>query len=197
MNAIGSQVLSIIELSTVFYECSNLLNERPIGMQTQDISDGSYLCPNDMLLGRATSRISSGPFDYDSTFKKRHLLVQSIVNAFWIKWNRFYFPSLVVRQKWHVDKRNVLVGDIVLLQDSNAVRGHWKLARVSQAHPSSDGKVRSVEVEYKNCENLKKFDLPTSFVKVTRPIQKIVLLLPVDEETSLIGGGNVSHEITN
>ena len=197
MNAIGSQVLSIIELSTVFYECSNLLNERPIGMQTQDISDGSYLCPNDMLLGRATSRISSGPFDYDSTFKRRHLLVQSIVNAFWIKWNRFYFPSLVVRQKWHVEKRNVLVGDIVLLQDSNAVRGHWKLARVSQAHPSSDGKVRSVEVEYKNCENLKKFDLPTSFVKVTRPIQKIVLLLPVDEETSLIGGGNVSHEITN
>ena len=59
-NSIGSQILSIIELLTVFYECSNLLFEQPIGMKTQDISEGSYLCPNDILLGKARARISFG-----------------------------------------------------------------------------------------------------------------------------------------
>ena len=59
------------------------------------------------------------------------------------------FLSLPVRQKWHVDKRNMIVGDIVI-QDSNQIRGKWKLARVSKIFPSDDGRVRRVEIEFKN-----------------------------------------------
>ena len=191
-NSIGSQVLSIMELLTVFYECSNLLCERPIGMKTQDISDGNYLCPNDLLLGRATSRISSGPFEYDSSLRKRYLFLQNIVDAFWIKLNRFYFPTLLVRQKWHFDHRNLCVGDIVLMQESNAVRGRWKLARVCDVYPSSDGKVRKVELEYKNCANKIGLDLPANFVNVQRPVQKLVLLMAKEEATDTSCGENVS-----
>ncbi len=36
----------------------------------------------------------------------------------------------IIRQKWHVDKRNVCVGDVVMIQDSNSVRGQWKVGRV-------------------------------------------------------------------
>ena len=191
-NSIGSQVLSIMELLTVFYECSNLLCERPIEMKSQDISDGNYLCPNDMLLGRATSRISSGPFEYDTSLRRRYLFLQSLVSAFWTKWNRFYFPTLLVRQKWHVDYRNLCIGDIVLMQDSNAIRGNWKLARVCNVYPSADGKVRKVEVEYKNCANKMGLDLPATFVKVQRPVQRLVLLLPKEEDADTSCGGNVS-----
>ena len=49
-NAIGNQVLTMVELLTVFYECANLINERPIGKTNLDLSDGEYLCPNDILL---------------------------------------------------------------------------------------------------------------------------------------------------
>ena len=38
-NAIGSQILMLYELMTVFYEVSNLVKEKPIGRQAKD--DGS------------------------------------------------------------------------------------------------------------------------------------------------------------
>ena len=41
-------------------------------------------------------------------------------------------------------------GDIVLIQDSNLIRGQWKLGKVSNIYPGTDGKVRKVDVQYKN-----------------------------------------------
>ena len=174
-NAIGEQILTFSELLTVVYECAELGNERPIGKMNLDINDGSYLCPNDLLLGRATARIPGGPFDGASSLVKRYMFVQQIVDAFWVKWTRFYFPSLIVRQKWHVDRRNLCVGDIVLIQDSNTVRGRWKMGRICNVYPGSDGKVRNVEVEYK-CNPDSKV-----FIKINRPVQRLVLLLPCDD----------------
>ena len=37
-------------------------------------------------------------------------------------------------------------GDIVLIQDSNQVRGNWKLGQVSKVKPGDDGKVRNVVI---------------------------------------------------
>ena len=53
--AIGSQVLKFSELLTVMYESANLISERPIGKMNLDVADGAYLCPNDLILGRASS----------------------------------------------------------------------------------------------------------------------------------------------
>ena len=81
-----------------------------------------------------------------------------------------------MRQKWHVSKRNVKVGDVVLLQDSNQVRGKWKLGRIVEAEPGlRDGFVRNVVVEYKN-DDSKKFE------RVSRAVQKLVVIVPMDED---------------
>ena len=176
LNAISTQVLTFSELLTVMYETANLICERPIGKTNLDISDGSYLCPNDLILGRATSRTASGPFSNSKCPKRRYDFLQQIVEAFWIKWTRFYFPSLIIRQKWHVEHRNLRENDIVLIQDSNAVRGHWKMGKVVKTYPSNDGKVRKVDVQYK---------INNAWVTIDRPVQKLVLLLPVnDNETA-------------
>ena len=37
--------------------------------------------------------------------------------------NRGYFPSLMIIPKWHHNKRNIAVGDVVVIQDSNAISG--------------------------------------------------------------------------
>ena len=60
--AIGSQVLTPFELYTVFLEVANLVNQRPIGRIPNDPDDGGYICPNDILLGRASSEVPQGPF---------------------------------------------------------------------------------------------------------------------------------------
>lgn len=105
--AIGEQNLTPFELHTVFMKVSNLMNQRPIGGAPNDPDDGSYLCPNDMLLGRASSRVSQGPFRETKNPKHRVEFVQKIVDSFWKRWTRDTFPSLVPRRKWDAQKRNV------------------------------------------------------------------------------------------
>ena len=61
--AIGDQVLTPFELYTCLLEVANLMmNQRPIGKIPDDPDDISYLCPNGMLLGRASSEVPQGPF---------------------------------------------------------------------------------------------------------------------------------------
>ena len=57
--AIGDTVLTPFELYTCL---ANLVNQRLIGRIPNDPDDGAYLCPNDILLGRATSTVPQGPF---------------------------------------------------------------------------------------------------------------------------------------
>ena len=111
MKSIGEQVLSLNEMNTLLAETTQLINERPIGLKPNEKVDTSYLSPNSHLLGRNSDRICSGPFGPQelvwsdpSSFKNRFLLVQAIIDQFWVNWTKLYFPALVIRQKWHVEK---------------------------------------------------------------------------------------------
>nr|XP_027223966.1 uncharacterized protein LOC113816133 [Penaeus vannamei] len=62
--SIGNKVLSYADLQTVMFEIANLINQRPIGIKPgSDLDLGSYLCPNDLLLGRASPIVPSGVFE--------------------------------------------------------------------------------------------------------------------------------------
>lgn len=173
--AVGEQVLSFPELQCVLFEACNIVNERPIGVLSKDINDGKYLCPNNILLGRATSRVPAGPFSEDFNPRQRFQFVQGLVDAFWKIWLRDYFPSLLIRPKWHVQKRSMRIGDVVLIRDLNAVRGSWQMGQVAKVHPSTDQIIRHVDVRYK---------LPTNkcFKIVKRAVQSLVVLLPAEED---------------
>ena len=145
--------MNLNELFTLGKEVANLVNERPIGLKPTSQSDPAFLSPNSLLLGRCSDRVNSGPFqekaDFDidpHTDRNRFLLVQKITQQFWRVWTNKYFPTLLRRPKWHHEKRNVGVGDICLLKDSNAVRGEWRLCRIKKTMPDSDKRVRNVVV---------------------------------------------------
>lgn len=147
LRAVGDSVRKFSELQTIMHEVANLLNNRPIGMKPRyDIELGVYLCLNDLLLGHNNLCVPDGLFTSDEDPRRRLDFINSIVSSFWKRWQRDYFPTLLIRQKWHVEKRNVRVGDIVLVQDPNSVRGKWKLAQVSKVEESRDGMVREVEL---------------------------------------------------
>ena len=173
--AIGCQILTFSQALTVFYECSELINERPIGQHPTDTEDGAYLCPTDILLGRSTNSVPQGPFETVRN-SKTFYFIQQIVDSFWKKWTRDFFPSLVIESKWHVAKRDVSVGDVVLIQDNNMVRGKWKLGRVSRILQSKYGKVRKVEVKYKNRSD-KEHSVP--FITVDRAVHNLVVIVPI------------------
>ena len=120
---IGEQKLSYNELQTFLYETANLLNERPIGKILTTPEDGSYLCPNDLLLGRTFAKAPNRDFSTKSYLKRRVCFVQEITNIFWKKWTTFYFASLIVRKKWHHEERTVALHDIVIIYQKDLPRG--------------------------------------------------------------------------
>ncbi len=86
------------------------------------------------------------------------------------------FPSLLKQQKWYKYKRDAKVGDIVLRKDETAAGQTYKYARIAKVHNGSDGKVRVADIEYKVPEESK-------FWSTTRPIHKLVLVVPEEEQT--------------
>lgn len=181
--SIGDKVLQFGELQTVFFEVANLINERPIGVKPGcDINLGTYLSPNDLLLGRTSNKAPPGMYNTDASLVKCFKYVEEVINCFWKKWTRDFFPTLIVRTKWHVEKRNVQPGDVVLVKDSNAVRGKWKLAQVLTAVPGPDNRVRNVTLRYKVTKSGAKYDGQQDVV-VCRSVHNIVVLLPVEEQS--------------
>ena len=165
--AIGEQVLTPFELYTCLLEVANLVNQRPIGRIPNDPDDGSYLCPNDILLGRSSSHVPQGPFRETKNPRLRVEFVQKIVDSFWKRWTRDVFPSLIPRKKWNAEKRNVRVDDFVIVQTPNATRGNWNIGRIVDVYPGQDGKVRNVRVK-------------TTAGVYDRPVTKIAVLHPAE-----------------
>ena len=186
MLSLGSEILTILELQTVFYEIADLLNQRPIGVKISNPDQGSYLCPNDLLLGRATSSIPSGFMEQAVDVRHRWQFVQTIVNSFWKKWMRDFFHTLIVRSKWHTSKRNLHVGDLVLVKDSSSLRGQWKLPQVCNVFTSGDNVVRNVAIRYKQQSPGDEYKGVQDTV-IKRSAHSLVVLLPVEEQ-DLVGG---------
>ena len=102
-------------MQTLLFEIANLVNERPIGKIPTTPQDGTYLCPNDMLLDRSFNKCPSGNFNVNSSRKKRINFVQTMTDMFWKKLMQFYFASLVIRKTWHHEQRDAAVDDIVII----------------------------------------------------------------------------------
>ena len=189
MKSIGHQVLSLNEMNTLLAETSQLVNDRPIGLKPNKDVDSTFLSPNSLLMGRNAERISSGPFrpnmeEYvnQESFKNRFLLVQTITDQFWRIWTKIHFPSLVVRQKWHSEKRNLEKGDVCIIQDTNNLRGEWRLAQVTCTYPDCHGRVRNVELLVKPRQGGNGPYVPTAPVYVKRHAKNVVVIEPVDKE---------------
>ena len=170
---------------------AQLCNERPIGLKPNSCTDPEFLSPNSLYLGRASDRIASGPFtsgdrfiEDPKHFTSRFHLVQGITNQFWKTWTKLFFPSLLVRQKWHTAKRNLQVGDVCLLSEPSALRGEWRLVQVINTFPDSEGRVRNVEVKSKPKQDGTLPYVPGAFSYLKRHACILILLVPIEDGTN-------------
>jgi len=168
--AIGENVMKFSELQTCMFEAAELVNERPIGAHPDSPEEGVYLCPNDLLLGRASNHVPQGPFKERASSNHQFDFIQKVVAVFWKRWTREVFPNMVVEPKWHAEHRNLRKGDVVLVQDLNPVRGRWKMALVENPILSQDGRVRRVEISFRSSEGTR--------LTVERPVQKLIVIVP-------------------
>ena len=129
-------------------EAEASVNRRPLAVIT--INSSQYpepLTPNHLLTMK--SKVVMPPPGHfrrtDLYLNKRWRRVQYLANEFWNRWKKEFVQSLQPRQKWIAVRRN-LQDDIVIVMDENLPRNRWKLARVQEAFPSDDGRVRKVKM---------------------------------------------------
>lgn len=101
-----------------------------------------------MLLTQKMSAVSApaGNFSSGQLFGKQWKQVQNLAETFWKRWKGEYLSTLQSRRKWTVDRPNIKEGYVVLLKDAQANRNEWPIGLVVKVIPSSDKKVRKVEV---------------------------------------------------
>jgi hypothetical protein len=132
------------------------------------------------MLGRANPGQAEVKFESGKKLIRRFENVQRTQQEFWKRWIEEVFPERLKQSKWRQEKRDLKVGDIVLRKDETAAGQTYKYARVVKVHVSTDGKVRAADIEYK---------LPGEavFRMTTRPVHKLVMVIPVEEQTATVG----------
>ena len=66
-----------------------------------------------------------------------------------------YVPNLIERRKWFQDRRNLRVGDVVIVIEPCTPVGQFPLARVTEVLPADDGVVRIVRVKMSSSEQIR------------------------------------------
>ena len=157
-------------LATLMCEVESILNNRPLTVVSDDSRDLEPLTPNHLLLLKSDASMPPGTFQREDLFSRpRWRQVQYLADVFWKRWSREHLPLLQIRQKWQYPRRNLAVGDIVLVVTENTSRNQWPLGRIQEIFPDKRGFVRKVIVSVKS-------------TILERPVDKIVLL--VEEEKS-------------
>ena len=159
-------------LRTLLCEVECIPNSRPLTAVASHPDDLEALSPNHILTMKPVILPPPGHFDGpDIYLKKRWRRVQYLANLFWTRFKREYLVTLQRRVKWNIPRRNIKVGDAILLKDDNYPRYKWPLARVISVMMDDKDVVRSVK-------------LKTESTELHRPISKIVLLVPVEEQAT-------------
>ena len=98
-----------------------------------------------------------------------------MANEFWHRWRKELLAEWQARAKWEKVKRNMRVGDIVLVIDDLVPRCQWKMAKITETYPGKDGLVRKVKLKVGDpslkCSGSKMLE---------RPIHKLILLLEAE-----------------
>ena len=144
-------------------------NSRPLMVFSDDPRDPEPLMPNHLLLLKSDSPMPPGVFQRDDLFSRRRWRqIQYLADIFRKRWSREYLPLLQDRHKWLHSRRNLTVGDVVLVAAGNTNRNYWTLGRIQQVFPDKKGFVRKVRVKVKSAV-------------LERPVDKLVLLVEKEQ----------------
>ncbi|XP_039508948.1 uncharacterized protein LOC120484130 [Pimephales promelas] len=166
---LGSQTVSEEVLRTVLTEVEGVLNSKPLGYASSNISDLDPITPNLLLMGRRDSSLPQVIYANTKLLGRRSWRhSQALVDQFWTSFIRHYLPGQQLRQKWNREKPNLNDSAVVLVIDFQLPRASWPIGRVVRLLPSQDGRVRVAEIDI----NGKTY---------VRPVAKLIPLPEIDE----------------
>ena len=138
------------ELETQMIRAEAVVNWRPITFVYDDHREPQPLCPAHFLLGHRS--LSTLPPD-DPTkvitqveladrLRQRELLMA----GFERRWKTEYLQERALHFKHRLNKRQIQLGEVVLIMDEDVKRQLWRMGVVVELYPGRDGVVRAVSV---------------------------------------------------
>ena len=168
--------LSILQWETLCYEIANSINNLPLalGSIVSDFESMDLLTPNRLLLGRNNDRCPSGNMIVTSDPKKIFKANNAIFDSWFENWLLNHVPKLMEQPKWFKTE-DIKEGDIVLfLKNDSSLSSTYQYGIVHSTEISKDGKIRKVEVKYKNSSE-------DAFRYTYRAVRELIVIHHIDE----------------
>lgn len=145
----GNALLTFEEYYTLLTQIEAVLNSRPLSPLSMDPNDLNPLTPSHFLIGRSiTSPPEPSLINESSNRLSKFQHIQKIKQDFWKRWSKEYISELQVRTKWKTNNQSAIrVGVLVLVKDDNLPPLKWKLGRITEVHPGTDGIIRVVSLK--------------------------------------------------
>jgi hypothetical protein len=183
---LGKADLYYVELVTILREIQGALNDRPLVAASEDTFE--VITPSHLLLGRRiktwNDEFSETQLPQESSVRAKWKHRQITFDKFWHLWTKTYQIELQRRSKWYGTKRNLKIGDLVLIEKSFYKRIEWPLALVVGVNKGKEGLSRSVELrvqEPRTKVTTKDNKLPV-LPHLTRSIQQVFPLELAERE---------------
>ena len=139
--------MSFENFTTLITQIEAILNSRPLIAPSSDANDPSALTPAHFLIGRPLTALPEPSQEDNRTLSRRFKSINNIVRQFWKKWSVDYLTTLQHRPKWHDNKQQHAVNDIVIIKEDNTPAMLWPLARITKIFDGNDKIVRVVQVK--------------------------------------------------
>ena len=169
--------LSVIQWETLCSEISNTINDLPvaIGNETEDLENLDLITPNRLRLGRNNSRSPIGPVEITGKIERMLQLKSDIFKSWWKAWLVSALPKLLAKPKWFRKDENVKKGDIIIFNKSEgSFVGEYQYGIIDEVYMSSDTKIRSVMVKYKNANE-------KIFRRTKRAVRSLMIIHRINE----------------
>lgn len=148
MTTLGTQSVTFEVLYTMSVEIEGILNSKPMGYTSSNISNLDPITPNSLLMGRPDSSLPPVIYPESELISRRRWWhSQVLADQFWKHFIRFYLPSLQTRQKGQDEKSDLQVGTIVLIVDPQLPRALWPVGQVSRVFSGVDSRVRTAQIK--------------------------------------------------
>ncbi|XP_064637070.1 uncharacterized protein LOC135493578 [Lineus longissimus] len=137
------------EFHTFVVEAEGLINSRPLTPPSSDPNDDLPLTPNHFLHGQLGGQLAPPAVDELQRINPRWRWqrVQELLRHFWAPWQNELLPLFHNRKKWLYETKYLQNDSLCILVDEKLPRGQWRLAKVAETYPGSDGLVRAARVK--------------------------------------------------
>ena len=166
---VGSTHMTLEEFQSLLCSIEAILKSRLLCPRSVDPLDFEFLTPGHFFIGRNFLSLPESDVSFENAHRLSHLqVVSKFSKLIWERWFHEYLVSLQQRFKWTRREESIQIDELVVIQDENLEAAYWRMGRVTQVHPGSDGLVRVVT-------------LRTATGSMQRPITKVSPLLFSEE----------------